>query len=60
MLAGPRGWAAPFAAMDMAETGDAYSLSIELPGLGAEDMVVRVRDGALIVSGKKSYELEED
>ena len=60
VLAGPRGWAAPFPAMDMSESAEAYELSIELPGLGAEDVEVRLKDGALIVSGEKSDEHEED
>lgn len=60
MLAGPRSWAAPFPAMDMSESAEAYDLSIELPGLGAEDVEVRLKDGALIVSGEKSDEIEKD
>ena len=59
-LAGPRGWATPFPAMDMAESGDAYDLSIELPGMAAEDVEVRLKDGTLIVSGEKSDEHKED
>lgn len=54
------GWVGPFPAMDMAETDDAYQLSIELPGLGAEDVEVRLKDGLLVISGKKSDEHEEN
>lgn len=59
MLAAPRGWATPFPAMDMAESAEAYDLSVELPGLGAEDVEVRLKDGTLIVSGEKTDEHEE-
>ncbi|MBD1204459.1 MAG: Hsp20/alpha crystallin family protein [Rhodobacteraceae bacterium] len=59
-LAGPRGWTTAFPAMDMAESADAYDLSIELPGLGAEDVEVRLKDGTLVVSGEKSDEHKEN
>jgi HSP20 family protein len=60
MLASPRGWAPPFPAMDMSESAEAYDLTIELPGLGAEDVEVRLKDATLIVSGEKADEYEED
>lgn len=59
-LSEPRGWIDPFPALDMAETGDGYDLSIELPGMGAEDVDVRLKDGAVVISGEKSDEHEED
>ena len=45
--------------MDMSESTEAYDLSIKLSGLGAEDVEVRLKDGALIVSGEKSDEIGE-
>jgi HSP20 family protein len=59
-LAGPRGWTDPFPALDLAEGGDGYDLSIELPGLAAKDVEVRLKDGALVISGEKSDKHEED
>jgi len=59
-LAAPRGWTDPFPALDMAESGDGYDLSIELPGMAAEDVEVRLKDGSLIISGEKSDKHEED
>lgn len=58
-LPGMRGWTEPFPAMDMSENGEGYHLSIELPGLAAEDVEVRLKDGMLIVSGEKSDSREE-
>lgn len=59
VLAGPRGWTAPFPAMDLAEDGEGYRLSIELPGLAAEDVEVRLKDGLLTISGEKTEDHEE-
>lgn len=37
---------------------DAYRISIAVAGFGAEDLSVEVKDGAVIVSGKKTAEDE--
>lgn len=59
-LAGPRGMLNSFPALDMAETSEGYDLSVELPGLGAEDVEVRLKDRMLIISGEKSDAHSED
>lgn len=58
-LAGPRDWTEAFPAMDLSETGDGYRLTVELPGLSAQDVDLRVKDGLLVISGQKSDSHEE-
>ena len=50
-------WFAPKADGAMAE--DYYEISLELPGVAAEEIVVGVQDGALTVQGEKRFEHEE-
>jgi HSP20 family protein len=47
---GLEGWAPP---VDLHETGDAYVLTAEVPGLAREDMQIHVRDGRLTLSGTR-------
>jgi len=44
---------------DFAETDDAYEVSVELPGMKAEDFNVEFRDGGLWVSGERKEMTEE-
>jgi HSP20 family protein len=44
---------------NVAETETAFEVTAELPGVKAEDLHVELRDGSLVISGKKSEEKEE-
>lgn len=44
---------------DAAATEAAYEISVELPGVGAEDIDVSVHDGTLVVRGEKRSSREE-
>jgi HSP20 family protein len=50
-------WFAPKADAAMAE--DYYEISLELPGVAADDIIVGVQEGALTVQGEKRFEHEE-
>ena len=50
-------WFAPKADAAIAE--DCYEISLELPGVAAEDIAVAVQDGALTVQGEKRFDHEE-
>ena len=45
---------------NLAETEQAYELSLDLPGLQAEDVSVELNDGKLIVSGERTFASEEE
>lgn len=45
---------------DLTETSDAYVLRSEIPNVTADDLDVRIDDGALVVSGEKKSEEEKD
>lgn len=49
----------PVPAVEMTETGKAYKLSIEIPGMDASDIDVSVEGDVLVVSGEKKEEREE-
>jgi HSP20 family protein len=49
-------WAPP---VDVRETGDVIEVEVELPGLGSDDVDVRVENGVLTISGEKKSEVEE-
>lgn len=51
-----RGWA--MLGGDVFEDDKRLVVRLEVPGLNKEDMVVEVRDGALVVSGEKRFERE--
>jgi len=44
---------------DMAETEDAYEVTVELPGLKSEDFNVEIKEGDLWITGHKKDEREE-
>jgi HSP20 family protein len=52
-----RTWAPP---MDIAEGGDAYVVTVELPGAKKDDVSVECHDGVLTVKGEKRDEREEE
>src|SRR5687767_2515515 len=45
--------------MDLVETEGGFEISVELPGMKAEDFHVEFRDGALWVSGERKEATEE-
>lgn len=45
---------------DAAATEAAYEISIELPGVAAEDIDVAVHDGTLVIKGEKRAEHEQE
>jgi HSP20 family protein len=52
----PRRW---IPAMDLAETDEHLVLKADLPGLGADDVEIEVKDGVLTVSGERKTEHED-
>lgn len=46
-------------ALNVAETESAYEVSVELPGLKAEEVHVELKEGNLWISGEKKEEKEE-
>ena len=52
-------WGA-FPAMDLVERNGDYEVQAELPGLGPEDIEVKVSDGVLTIKGEKSVERTEE
>jgi HSP20 family protein len=46
-------------ALDVRETEDRYELSLDLPGLEANDVSVNYEDGTLTVSGKREFSSED-
>jgi HSP20 family protein len=57
LAARPFQWA-PAPAMDIVEKDGAFRLTVELPGLDAADIEVKVSDGMITVSGEKKEEEE--
>ena len=45
--------------LDFSETKDAYLAKLEAPGVDPKEMNVSVRDGALVMTGEKTREMEE-
>jgi HSP20 family protein len=45
-------------ALDVMESGDAYHIDVEVPGLGPEDIDVTVDQGMLTVQGERRYQEE--
>ena len=50
-------WFAPKADAAMAE--DFYEITLELPGVAADDIAVSVQEGALTIQGEKRFDHEE-
>jgi HSP20 family protein len=46
-------------AMDIAESDDHYTVTVELPGTRKEDVTVELEDGQLTIRGEKKSEHEE-
>ena len=46
--------------MDVAERGDHYDVTVELPGMDEKDVAVKVQRGLLVISGEKKAERTED
>ncbi len=46
--------------MDIAETGKGYELTADLPGMQDKDVDVSVSNDVLTITGKRSYEREND
>jgi HSP20 family protein len=46
-------------ALDVRETEDRFELSLDLPGLDANDVSVHYEDGMLTVSGKREFSSED-
>lgn len=44
--------------LELADGGDTYWLSAELPGLGAQDVELELADGVLTISGEKKDEAD--
>ncbi len=49
----------PTPRMDVAETDQGVELSLELPGLSADDVKIAVEDGVMTISGEKKSETDE-
>lgn len=47
-------------AVDVAETEEAYFLTLDLPGLKKEDIGIEFIDGQLVISGERKFEQSED
>jgi HSP20 family protein len=46
-------------AMDIAESEDELTISVELPGLKKDDVKLSIENGVLTLSGEKRFESEE-
>lgn len=50
-------WLSP--AAEASQTGNAYRIAVELPGVAEDDIHVSVEDGVLVIKGEKKSEREE-
>lgn len=46
--------------VDVAEAGNAYTITAELPGLAAEDVDVSVHNGVIVIKGEKQSETKKE
>ena len=46
--------------VDVAESGDAYTITAELPGLSNDDFEVELEDGVLTLKGEKKTRVKEE
>lgn len=44
--------------LDLAETADSFEISVDLPGVKAEDVKLELHDGQLLISGKREETTE--
>ena len=49
-----------FPAVDILESGDAYLIRVELPGLKQEDIHLEFREGMITLSGERKVEVPAD
>src|SRR5512143_3899485 len=56
--AGPNGELFP--SVDVVDTGQAFTVTAELPGLALEDIEIELQDNALRLSGEKKKEYKSD
>ncbi|MGI1661581.1 Hsp20/alpha crystallin family protein [Palleronia sp. KMU-117] len=47
-------------AMDLVERAGEYEVQVELPGLSADEIDIRMTDGTLVISGEKTAEHKEE
>lgn len=47
-------------AVDITESGDAFHITTELPGVSKEDVKVSVQDGVLTIQGERNVESKEE
>ena len=47
-------------AVDVRETDEAFTFSVELPGLAKEEIEISIEDKVLTLSGERKWEEEED
>ena len=59
-VAVPRASSTLMPAMDVSETEDGLTISLELPGMVKDDLDVTLENGVLSVSGEKTIEREGD
>ena len=45
---------------NMAETDTAYEVSVDLPGMGPEEVKIELKEGHLVVFGERKQETEEE
>lgn len=50
----------PMPAIDLVEKADAFEIEAELPGMGPEEVEVRVSDGSLVIKGEKTASREDE
>lgn len=43
----------------MIETGDAFKVTVDAPGMDAGDISITMQEGVLTIAGKKKTEVEE-
>jgi HSP20 family protein len=51
---------APQPLMNLAETGDAYEVTLDLPGLKPDEVKVEYQSGGLVVSGERKEEEQQE
>lgn len=55
-LSARRGW---LPALDVHENDDRYTVTVELPGMGKEDVIIECEEGMITIRGEKKSEREE-
>ena len=47
-------------ALDIRETEDRFEVTVDLPGMGSDDVEVTFEDGTLTIRGQREFSREED